>query len=106
MRKRTFINRMKPLIWIICLLASLPGARADQIAIPPAADTTISDGTILNADGNAATYITGRVANGAVARALLRFNLGDIPAGSVVNSVSLTVNVERNHFGSSPAHGL
>jgi hypothetical protein len=106
MQKRTLIDRMKPLIWIVCLLASLHWARADQIALSPTADTTISDGTILNADGNAATYITGRVANGGVARALLRFSFGDIPAGSIVNSVSLTVNVERNHFGSSPPNGL
>ena len=97
---------MKPLIGLAGALFVCHVAYADTIALTPTADTTISDGTIFNADGNAATYITGRVANGARARALLRFSFGDVPAGSVVNSVSLTVNVERNHFGTSPPHGL
>jgi hypothetical protein len=97
---------MKPLIGLACAFLVCHVAYADTIALSPTADTTISDGSIANADGNAATYITGRVANGATARALLRFSFQDIPAGSVVNSVSLTVNVERNHAGSSPAHGL
>jgi hypothetical protein len=97
---------MKPLIGLACAFLVCHVAYADTIALTPTADTTISDGSIASADGNAATYITGRVANGATARALLRFSFGDIPAGSVVNSVSLTVNVERNHVGSSPVHGL
>jgi hypothetical protein len=97
---------MKPLIGLACALFVCHLAYADTIALTPTADTTISDGSIANADGNAGTYITGRVANGARARALLRFSFQDIPAGSVVNSVSLTVNVERNHAGSSPAHEL
>ena len=97
---------MKPLIGLACALFVCHLAYADTIALTPTADTTISDGSINSADGNAATYITGRVANGSRARALLRFSFQDIPAGSVVNSVSLTVNVERNHFGSSPAHEL
>lgn len=97
---------MKPLLGIVCALSIFHLARADGIMLTPTADTTISDGGILNAGGSAGTYITGRVANGAKARALLRFNFDEIPAGSVVNSVSLTVNVERNHIGSSPVHEL
>lgn len=97
---------MKPLIGLAGALLVCHVAYADTIALTPTADTTISDGSIRNADGNAGTYITGRVANGAVARALLRFNFDDIPAGSVVNSVSLTVNVEKYLFGLSPPHGL
>ncbi len=81
-------------------------ARADTITLTPTADTTISDGTILSADGNAETFITGRVANGSKARALLRFSFGDIPAGAVITSVSLTVNVTRNHLSSAAPHEL
>jgi hypothetical protein len=97
---------MKPLIWIAGTIFICQAAWGDTISVTPTADTTISDGSIQNADGFASTYITGRTASGARARALLRFNFADIPTGSVVNSVSLTVNVERNHSGSAPQHEL
>src|SRR5436190_16213364 len=81
-------------------------AFADTITVTPSIDTTISDGNIQNADGNADTYITGQTARGAKARALLRFDFSDIPAGSLITSVSLTVNDVRNHLGTAPQHGL
>lgn len=82
------------------LLLFNPAGFADTITLTPADDATISSYSgVRDAGGDALTMIAGTLGfsgGGAPARALLRFNLGEMPAGAVVNSAALTLTVTKS----------
>ena len=89
---------------IVCGMAS--AVLADTVTLSPVADTTmfrdasLTSGELSSGAGDA--MFCGRTSFGAdtVQRAMLRFDLAGIPAGSVVTSVQLTMTVVRAPFGS------
>lgn len=82
------------------LLLCSPIVFAGTITLNPSDDATISSYSAMrDAGGAAGTMIAGTLGfsgSGAPARALLRFNLSDLPEGVVVTSAALTVTVTRS----------
>jgi|GEM_PF-168624 len=80
-------------------------ASAAQVTISPINDNTIYQGTDAtqadpnfedNSCGAGTNLFAGQTNNGLLRRALLRFDIaGQIPAGSTINSATLTVTVNR-----------
>lgn len=82
---------------------------AQTLSVLPVADTTISENNAARTSFDSPTLIVGRLSgNGGenLARALLRFDLSQLPPTAIVTSVTLTVTVTRNHLGDSDTHGL
>jgi spore coat protein A len=80
-------------------------ATAAVVAIPPAQDNTIADGIdpgsgedfTDNSSGACIDFFTGTTNDGFARRALIRFDIaGNVPAGSTVNSVTLTLSMNRS----------
>jgi spore coat protein A, manganese oxidase len=74
-------------------------ARADSININPTKDNTLyeyvpADGDLSNALGN--HFFTGETAVGELRRGVLAFDIaGNVPAGSTITGVTLTLNMSR-----------
>jgi hypothetical protein len=82
---------------------------AQKLSVLPVADTTISENDAARTSFDSPTLIVGRLSgNGGenLARALLRFDLSQLPPTAIVTAATLTVTVTRNHLGDSDAHGL
>lgn len=80
----------------LCVCAS---GLADQLIATPAADSSIySEGDYSNSKGS--NLFAGTTNGGAVRRALMKFDLSAIPAGSTITSVSLRVTVNKAPPGS------
>ena len=90
----------------VCLLAlaSAP-AHAATVTIAPAGDNTIADGVDPgtgedfrdNSSGACEDVFSGTTADGFTRRALLRFDIaGSIPPGATINSVTLTLTVNKS----------
>src|SRR5207249_6586281 len=88
----------------LMLAAALGGiapnlARADSININPSKDNTLyeyvpADGDLSNALGN--HFFTGETAMGEVRRGVLAFDIaGNVPSGSTITSVTLTLNMSK-----------
>jgi spore coat protein A len=82
-----------------------PFASAAQVTLNPAADTTIYQGTDPvtledfedNSCGAGTGLFSGVTNDGFMRRALLKFDIaGTIPPGAVINSVTLTIDVNRS----------
>lgn len=78
-------------------------ALAVQTARAPAADATLFGVEPDRANGSGSHLFVGATAGGDPLRALLRFDLSDIPPGATVRAVSLHVVVDRLALG--PAAG-
>ena len=80
-------------------------ARADSININPVKDNTLyeyvpADGDLSNALGD--HFFTGETAMGERRRGVLAFDIaGNVPAGSTITSVALTLNMSRTPSGTS-----
>jgi hypothetical protein len=77
------------------LLSAGPGAAA-VATLSASKDNTIFSESISESEGSGGTFYVGRTGirpGGGVRRALLAFDLGLVPAGAVVESVSLTLNL-------------
>jgi len=91
--------------FIIPLLALLgiwlaPGvASAAMVTLSPVADNSIysEDGSLSNGSGD--FLFAGRTAAGADRRALVRFDISGIPAGSVITTATFTMFMSRTSFG-------
>ncbi len=96
MAKRAF------LLFLFFTVSCLP-ALAEIVELDPVKDNTLyenSQGLVSNGAGT--SLFAGRTAQGDIRRALLAFNLSNgIPADSTVNSVSLTLNMNRTQDGNS-----
>jgi hypothetical protein len=83
------------LIGLAFFLGSFVG-QAETISLQPVADTTLIQLAPGNNLGGAAYFNAGASGNGGyLSRALIRYDLSSIPAGSVITSVSLTFDVIR-----------
>lgn len=72
-------------------------AAADRVDLPPMKDNTLfEDDFGLTSNGSGQYFFAGRTSQGLIRRGLIAFDVSDnIPAGSTINSVSLTVHVSR-----------
>lgn len=90
----SFLDRT--IVMIALLVPSL--ATADVATFNPSKDNTLyetTDGSLSNGKGD--VLVVGKTFRGfGVRRALLQFDLSSIPAGSTVNSASLTMNLSRS----------
>jgi hypothetical protein len=79
---------------------------ADTVTLSPVADTTmfrdasLTSGELSSGAGDALFSGRTSIDSNTVQRAMLRFDLAGIPAGSVVTSAELTLTVVRAPFGS------
>src|SRR5258708_9063646 len=80
-------------------------ASADTININPSKDNTLyqyvpADGDLSNALGD--HFFTGETAMGELRRGVLAFDIaGNVPAGSTITSVTLTLNMSRTPSGTT-----
>ena len=83
--------------------AFAPSALADTVTLNPVADATlIEDATGAFASGASYNVYSGRVGNnggGTRRRALIRFDLSSIPAGSTITSVQLRMYMSQGSSG-------
>lgn len=89
----------------LSLLVLCTTGRADTLAIEPAADAALYEvpsGDPETANSRGEHLFAGRILSGERRRALLRFNLASIPAGSVVNSAQLSMSLTRVPPGTLP----
>ncbi len=71
---------------------SLSTAVADTISLQASRDNTLFESmTGATSNGAGPNFFVGRNSQGSIRRALLRFDLASIPAGSTITSVSLTL---------------
>ncbi len=79
-------------------------SRADVIVLEAAKDNTLYQSTGVQISNGAGAYIfAGKNNSGEIRRALVQFNVaGSIPAGSVINSASLSMRMSRTIAGSTP----
>jgi hypothetical protein len=80
------------------VLATL-SLEAATTTLAPVADTTLQSAFPGNNIGGEGSLWVGGRRQGGAARALLRFDLSSIPAGSTINSVTLTLSVTRTPSG-------
>lgn len=80
---------------------SQPQAGLAVISLSPIKDNTLyEDGTGSLSNGAGAFIFTGRIMTGELRRLLIAFDIaGNIPAGSTINSVSLTLHVSNSVSG-------
>ena len=80
---------------LLTVLSTLAG-RADTISLRPVADTTLFETAPTNNLGHESTLVVGTTNKGLRDRALVRFDVaGKVPAGAVVISAQLTINVVK-----------
>ena len=86
---------MRTPLALACFLAASQGAAADTLTVNPTADNTLyfsGSGSLSNGAGSG--MFVGVAGNGGSRRAVVRFDVaGQIPAGSTINSVELTLLV-------------
>src|SRR5712664_1132256 len=82
-----------PGVVLLSLLQWSNSIQASTVSIHPTADTTLQEAFPNNNLGDGTSFTAGGRRQGGRTRALLLFDIaGNIPAGSIVNSVSLTLN--------------
>lgn len=88
--------------WSFVCLTSIAGpAQAIEIRRAPAADATLFGIEPDRANGSGSHLFVGATAGGDPRRALMRFDLSDVPPGSIIRSASLRVLVDRTAIGAS-----
>src|SRR5947207_9568923 len=84
----------------LMLLDKAPAARAASANVAAVADTTLQSMYPANNFGDGISFQAGGRRQGGSARGLLRFDLsGSVPAGSTINSVTLTLSVTATPSG-------
>ncbi|OGO38137.1 MAG: hypothetical protein A2W35_03715, partial [Chloroflexi bacterium RBG_16_57_11] len=79
-----------------------PSFQVNQtISLPPNKDNTLyEDATGSTSNGAGSYFFAGQTAAGQIRRAVMAFDIaGNIPAGSTINSVMLTLNMSRTQAG-------
>ncbi|EEF58624.1 PEP-CTERM sorting domain-containing protein [Pedosphaera parvula] len=78
---------------IVLIMAGIP-AMATTVTLSPIADTSLFQNNPDNNLGGHTNFAAGTMANGSRSRAIVEFDPGSlIPAGSIITSVTLTLNV-------------
>ena len=96
-----FVRRQPIAASLILAVTSVP-VLADEMTFTPSKDNTLyqsNTGALSNGSGE--RLFTGRASftgSASTRRALIAFDVGVIPAGSTVNSVTLTLNLSRTLF--------
>jgi hypothetical protein len=105
-RSRNIPAILVPLIFATALGGIGPRlAIADIVNINPSKDNTLyeyvpANGDLSNALGN--HFFTGETAMGELRRGVLAFDIaGNVPAGSTITSVTLTLNMSRTPSGTA-----
>ena len=91
-------SRLSVCATVLLLLAScqFPTQAAPvTITKQPAADASLIEVAPTNNNGAQAWILSGRTQNGPRNRGVLKFDLSDLPAGTVIQSVALTLEVTR-----------
>lgn len=96
---KTRLSPSKLCMVITCSLLLTSAASASVISVSAGKDTTILDNGRVNGTGQA--LFTGRTGSGVLRRGLLWFDLSGIAAGSVINSVTLSMYVNSLGSGAS-----
>jgi hypothetical protein len=91
---------MKPKLILVALFMTAASVRGDVVDLGAFQDTSIFATKPTNSDGGGAGIFAGTDAGGGVKRALIEFNFSNIPAGSIITNVQLTLT-----FGMSPGGG-
>ena len=88
--------KLFPLLLALLLSCATPPCRAVVVTLDASKDNSIFSETFAQlSDGQGPYLYAGRNANGGLRRALLAFDLSDIPAGSTITSASLTLSMDR-----------
>lgn len=88
-------------VYVTCVLVTVCAAvTADERVFEPAADATLFEDNPDFASGAGDFLFFGPIASGSTRRALLRFDVSAIPAGAVIDSVSLRYTVDKAGIGS------
>src|SRR5215211_7466597 len=84
---------------LLCALTALlliSAAKADVVLLNPSADATLHEIAPENSSGGMEFFIAGTTQNRTKNRALLQFDIASlIPAGSIINDVTLSIDVIR-----------
>ncbi|GJM26448.1 MAG: hypothetical protein DHS20C16_28630 [Phycisphaerae bacterium] len=93
-------KRHRLALTIACMVAVLPigVVSADVVSIPPIKDNTIHGESNTLSNGAGSYFFSGTTAVGNVRRGLIAFDIdGSVPAGSTINSVTLTMSMSRSN---------
>src|SRR5207245_4441109 len=97
-RRTVTIVQRHPMKWPQCvigfaaLLLLAPPSRADSVTLVASRDTTIYQGNPSNSNGAGQTMFAGTTGEAGSNRALIGFQIaGNIPAGSTISSVQLSL---------------
>lgn len=95
------VRRLRNLAVLGCLIATSP-TFADSVVLTPSRDTTLYQDAVKS--NGAGQHMFAGTNNGAhTRRALVMFDVaGSVPAGSTINSVTLTLSMTRSVAGSVP----
>src|SRR5688572_28679285 len=87
----------KQLIMALCFGLCFTLAGAVAINLTPTQDNTLYENNEDNSNGKGAHFFAGRThqTTGRLRRALLKFDLSGIPAGSTITNVSLQLRVTK-----------
>jgi hypothetical protein len=89
----------KALISFAAVILASVSLHAATLTLAPVADTTLQSQFPGNNVGGDSSLWIGARRQGGVARGLFRFDLSSVPAGSTINSVSLSLSVTRTPSG-------
>ena len=104
------LNRISQVLVRIACFSPLVASGANTLVLQPGVLPTAtyeSEATTIRSDnanlnyGGASYGIVGRISASGQLRNVLGFSLGDLPAGSIITSITLTIKGERNDSGSS-----
>lgn len=103
-RKAGWLNVIDPsrprllLLVTLCLIPMVSQSSATQVVLQPLKDNTLyqtAAGSVSNGKGTG--LFVGNTNGSVRRRAVLKFNLSDIPPGATVNSVSLTMSMSKTN---------
>ncbi len=80
---------------LLCLALSAPLASADVVSIAASKDNTLIEEDAAKSNGAGDYFFAGATKDAFVRRGLIAFDLGSIPAGSQINSVTLNLYMSR-----------
>lgn len=72
------------------------------VSLTPSLDNTIFQSPPNNSNALGGYFIAGQTNGGSIRRALIKFNLSSIPAGSVITNVSLQLTLNKTIAGPIP----